>query len=600
MAFKLKTDRPSITWAEVPKSVWYFLKEDKKKFFIAIFVLSAIYFYDFIPIYIMGKIVDFFTKYVPGQSLRMFYFYVAFIAVTYVIASLIRLKSKNVLSIIAVKSRARARILGFERLTEFSLEWHNKENTGNKLQRIFTGADGVSNWLGMLRKELLKIFATLIGVVLFFLFVDFKFMILIVVYTAIFLSVEFFFSKKVFTLSDEFNKLNQKAGGTYVETASNMLSIKALGGEKRMIQNVADRETISQEISIRRTNVNNFKWRCLQFVNGTAFGVFLLLTGFSLLSSLISVGMILVFYSYFNKLQGALSDISDLYADMINARSDLGQIMPIFKETEFIKTGNEKFPKDWRQIEFKNLFMEYNSGRTALKNLNLIIERGTKIGVAGSSGSGKSTLAKVILGLFAINSGEFKIGGKDYYSIRHSEILDQITVVLQETELFNLSLRENITLMRPFEQSLLDKALEISELGEVIDRLPDGLDSKIGEKGCLLSGGERQRLGIARAIYKNSPIVILDEATSSLDYETENKVMKKFLGEYAKDKTFLVIAHRLETLKYTDSVCVMENGGIVEEGIFEELSTNPNSYFFQIDNKKKSVKQKIAKIKEKI
>jgi len=594
MVFSLKTEPSSISWREIPKFIWYFLEEDRGKFIFSFFILLIIFFYDLVPVYIVGKIVDFFTEYTPGQSLNKFYFYVAFIAVTYIIASLIRLKSKNMMSIIGFKARTRARIWGFERLTEFSLEWHNKENTGNKLQRIFTGADGLTNWLVMLRRELLKIFASIVGVLLFFIFTDFKFMILILIYAIFFLSIEFFFSKKVFALSNEFNKFNQKAGGTYVESASNMLSIKALGDESRIVEHVAGKETISRDISIKRSNTNNLKWRCLQIVTGLSLGIFLLFTGVSFMSGILTIGTIIVFYTYFSKLQGSLSDISDIYTDMINARSDLGQMMPIFKETEFIKTGNEKFPKDWAKIEIKNAFMEYGSGQSGLKDFNLILKRNSKTGIAGSSGSGKSTLAKIILGLYAIKSGEFKIGQKDYYSILHNETLSNITVVLQETELFNLSLAENITMMRPLDKNLLDKAIEISQLKEVINCLPDGVESTIGEKGYMLSGGERQRLGIARAIYKNAPIVILDEATSSLDSETEGRVMEKLLGKYGKEKTFLIIAHRLGTLRYTDSISVMDNGRVVENGIYKELMDNSQSFFHKMNQEQKFVIDKTA------
>ena len=138
--------------------------------------------------------------------------------------------------------------------------------------------------------------------------------------------------------------------------------------------------------------------------------------------------------------------------DLIDLKSDIQNMMPIFKETEFIKTGNESFPKDWQKIEIKNAVMDYGSGQMGLKDFNLTLNRNTKTGVAGLSGAGKSTLAKIILGLYALKSGEFKIGAeknmRDYYSISHNETLSNITVVLQETELFNLSLRDNITMMR--------------------------------------------------------------------------------------------------------------------------------------------------------
>ncbi len=577
------TSRNNISWIDVPKSIWYFLENDKKKFIIAFFVLLLIFFYELVPVFIVGKIVDFFTNYTKGESLRVFYLYSVLLGLTWIIASIIRLKSKNIISVIGQKVRTRVRIWGFERLTEFSLEWHNKENTGNKIQRIFTGADGVSGILKLLRRDLLKIAATVIGIIIFFIFTDFKFVIFVVIYAGVFLYTEFYFSKKVLRLSNEFNKFNQTAGGVYVESASNMLSIKALGGEHGVLNRVSDKENVSRDISIKKANTNTFKWTCLQFVSGIALSVFIFLTGFEFLSGGITIGMILVFFTYFNRLGVSLADVSDLYSDLIDLRSDIGNVMPIFRETDFIKTGNEKFPESWDKIEVKNANMEYVSGQVGLKNFNLILKRNLKVGIAGSSGSGKSTLAKVILGLYAFKDGEFKVGNQDYYSMSHSEILKNITVVLQETELFNLSLGENITMMRPLDRRLLKQAIDISELGPVIDRLPEGLDATIGEKGYMLSGGERQRLGIARAIYKNAPIIILDEATSSLDSETESKVMAKLLGEYGKDKTFLIIAHRLGTLKYTNNIVVMETGQAVEQGSYEELIKNKKSIFYKMN-----------------
>ncbi len=577
----------NFSWKKVFKAVWYFIEKDRRRFLFAFFVLLGIFFYDLVPVYFVGKIVDFFTHYQKGESLRLFYFYVGFISSTWILASLIRLYSKKSLNIYGQHARARARIWGFERLTEFSLNWHNKENTGNKLQRIFTGADGVRNALNLLRKELLKLFANVFGVMVVFIFTDWKLAAFGFIYVTVFIYAEFALSRKVFELTNEFNQLNQSAGGVYVESANNMLSIKALGGEKGIIDRVFDKETLSRDISIKKANANNFKWRMLQFVNGIALGSFLLIVGFNYLSLVISLGTILVLYSYFDKLGKSLADVSDLHSDLLDVRSDIAQMMPIFEETEFIKTGNEIFPKTWDKIEIKNASMDYGSGQMGLANFSLELSKNTKTGIAGLSGSGKSTLAKIILGLYALKSGEFKIGNRDYYSISHKEILNNITVVLQETELFNLSLKENITMMRPIDPVLLAQAVEISELGEVVNRLPEGLESRIGEKGYMLSGGERQRLGIARAIYKNTPIVILDEATSSLDSETEGKIMEKLLKEYGENKTFLIIAHRLGTLKYTDHIAVMERGVIAEVGSYAELMENTASVFYRMNQEQK-------------
>ena len=331
----------------------------------------------------------------------------------------------------------------------------------------------------------------------------------------------------------------------------------------------------------------NLKWRFFQFIHSIMLGIFLIFVGWSVVAHAMTIGMVVVFYTYFVKLQGALNDFTDLHTEMIDMRSNISQMIPIFKETEFIKTGSESFPKDWQKIEIKNAVMDYGSGQMGLKDFNLTLNRNAAIGIAGLSGSGKSTVAKIILGLYGLKSGEFKIGGRDYYSISHNETLSHITVVLQETELFNLSLRDNITMMRSEDSELLDMAVDISELTDVINKLPEGLDSMIGEKGYMLSGGERQRLGIARAIYKNAPIIILDEATSSLDSETEGKIMEKLLGDYGKDKTFLIIAHRLGTLKYTDNIAVVESGRVVEEGSYDELMNNEKSAFYKMNKEQK-------------
>lgn len=579
---KINKEISDFSWWEVPKSVWYFL-DDRKKFVISFIILVFGFLYELLPVYVVGKIVDFFTTYQQGDSLRMFYLYILFIGVSWTLVYLTRVQVRTNINIIGQNARMNARVWGFERLTEFSLGWHQKENTGNKLQRIFTGSDAINGWMKILRADLLKIFANIFGAVLFFLFTDFKFALIVFLYASIFLFTEFYFGNRLSTLSNEFNKLNQKAGGTYMESANNMLAIKALGNEKNAVERVLQKETYSRDIAIQKAYVQTFKWRILHMLGGVTWVIFLYFVGDAVISNTMSIGMILVFFTYFSKVGENLGATASLHMELIDLKSDLGQMMPIFYQTEFVKTGHESFPGNWDKIEIKNGSMDYGSGQNGLKDFNLTLNRNTKTGIAGLSGSGKSTLAKIILGLYALKQGEFKIGNKDYYSISHNETLRHITVVLQETELFNLSLRDNITMMREGNEALLGQAIDISELKGVIDKLPEGLDSMIGEKGYMLSGGERQRLGIARAIYKNAPLVILDEATSSLDSETEGKIMAKLLGEYGNDKTFLIIAHRLGTLKYTDHIAVMGEGKVLEEGSYDDLMSNTESVFYRMN-----------------
>ena len=170
----MKSETKNFSSFDTLKAIWYFLEEDKGKFIFFFTLLSTVLFYNLVPPYIVGKIVDFFTAYTIGDSLRTFYSYIIFLGITYIIASAIRLFSKQTLVIFGQKARTRARTWGFERLTEFSLEWHNKENTGDKLQRIFTGADSLRSFTDILCEKMLGVLINTTGALIVFIFVDVK------------------------------------------------------------------------------------------------------------------------------------------------------------------------------------------------------------------------------------------------------------------------------------------------------------------------------------------------------------------------------------------------------------------------------------------
>lgn len=287
--------------------------------------------------------------------------------------------------------------------------------------------------------------------------------------------------------------------------------------------------------------------------------------------------MILVFFTFFQKLRDAANDATDLTGRMIDMKADLGNMMPIFQETGTLRVGHESFPAHKYDFQINNGSFTYPSGQIGLSNFDFKLLPGEVLGIAGPSGGGKSTLVKMLLGLYRLTGGVFKVEALPYNAINHEDLIGHIAVVLQETELFNMSLRENITLLRDVDQVQLQKAVTVAQLDTVINNLPQGLETLIGERGYKLSGGERQRLGIARAVYKDAPIMILDEATSSLDSQTEKSILDVLLKEFAHNKTILIIAHRISTLKNSDRVIFIEHGSVVEEGKYQELITNPSS-----------------------
>jgi ABC-type multidrug transport system fused ATPase/permease subunit len=253
-------------------------------------------------------------------------------------------------------------------------------------------------------------------------------------------------------------------------------------------------------------------------------------------------------------------------------------MMPLFWKDNRLPAGNRQFPLDWQSIAIHDAVFHYDNN-PAVGPFSLEVKRGEIVGVAGHSGSGKSTLIKLLLGLYHLDRGSLEVGGVPVDEIQHEQLVSNMAVVLQETELFNFSLRENITMMRDVSPALLEHTCEIACLGDVITGLPDGLDTFIGERGYALSGGERQRVGIARALCRNAPILLLDEATSALDSATEQLVMQGLMAEHAGDRTMLIVAHRISTLKDADKIVVFDQGRLVEQGRFQDLAEDPESRF---------------------
>jgi ATP-binding cassette subfamily B protein len=232
-------------------------------------------------------------------------------------------------------------------------------------------------------------------------------------------------------------------------------------------------------------------------------------------------------------------------------------------------------------IIFSNLSFHYANDSDVFKNLNLEIKAGQKIGVVGSSGSGKSTLISLLLKNFQATEGDIMIDGQSIYSVSSDSLRSQISLIPQDIMLFHRSIGENIGYAKEdAKQFEIENAAITANIHTFIMNLPDKYDTLVGERGLKLSGGQRQRIAIARAILKNSPILILDEATSMLDSETEYEIQRSINKILASNNaTVIAIAHRLSTIKNLDRIIVMEDGKIIEDGNFIELLAIPNGQF---------------------
>lgn len=230
-------------------------------------------------------------------------------------------------------------------------------------------------------------------------------------------------------------------------------------------------------------------------------------------------------------------------------------------------------------IEFKNVSFAYNPKQCVLKNINLKINKGETIAIAGASGSGKSTLVNLITRFYDVTSGEILFDNINIKDISLESLRKNIAVVFQDNFLFSGTIRENIMTGNPYaSENEVHNAIENAHLSEFISLLPNGLDTETSERGVNFSGGQKQRIAIARAILKNSPVIILDEATSSLDNNSE-AIVQKALENLISNKTVIIIAHRLSTIKNADRIIVIDNGKISEIGTHNELLKKHNGYY---------------------
>lgn len=570
--------------------IWKFLEEDRFRyiFFVGIRALSEVA--PFVIAYLLGMIVDFFTKYKSGQSLNKFYILLVFIAILGVLQVLTRMWAKINCSIIGAKTRQRTREKSMSHLMDLELQWHEKEGAGSKIQKVNEGTNFIYRFYSdFTNNNSISVLVGIFGSLAIFFVLGWKYALFSFVYVVIFLILERYYNRKQSYWTDEMNKITEKVSGKIHESTSNVLSVKSLG-----LRDVFERSTKKYEeeyykIWLKAKESGHTKMKVTKSFAAIGYALFLLIVGHDFISQAITLGSILVFAAYFDKLRSSLDHVSETIDQFIQIKSGIGRLMTILDEKVFDRESNDllEIPKDWKQIEFRNISFKYKD-KNVLRNFNLTIKRGEKIGIVGRSGCGKSTLTKLLLGLYKIEDGGIYIDEINLNKFKHSSITNTITAVLQDSEMFDMTLAENIsisTLKR--NNNLFHRSIKVSALNELISKLPKGLMTLLGEKGYRVSGGERQRIGIARAIYKNSPVLILDEATSHLDSKTEQYIQQNIRKEL-NDKTLIIIAHRLSTLKDVDRIIVIEEGRIVEDGKFNELIKNRGDFLtlYKLQNKR--------------
>ena len=471
----------------------------------------------------------------------------------------------------------------FHRVQRFSTDWHANSFAGSTVRKITRGMWALDLLNDTILIALLPSLVMLIGSTVLFA-VSWPTMGLIVAagslaYIGLTAALSLYYVAPAARLA---NAWDTKLGGSLADAVSCNAVVKAFGGETREDARFA-KVVAKWRGRTRRTWARGT-------INGTTQGATLLvmraaIIGFALFlwsSGQASAGDITFVLTSFFLLQGYLRDIGQHIRNLQRSVNDMEELVDMQAQPHGVadRPGARPIRIGAGGIEFENVTFHYGNHLTPLyRDFSVSIRPGERVGLVGPSGSGKTTFVKLIQRLYDVNQGRILIDGQDIADAKQASLRSQIAIVQQEPILFHRSLAENIAYGRPgASQAEIEHAAKLASAHDFIVRLPKGYSTLVGERGVKLSGGERQRVAIARAFLADSPILILDEATSSLDSESE-VLIQQAMERLMTGRTTLVIAHRLSTVKALDRLLVFDRGKIVEEGRHEALVRKENGIY---------------------
>jgi ATP-binding cassette subfamily B protein len=294
----------------------------------------------------------------------------------------------------------------------------------------------------------------------------------------------------------------------------------------------------------------------------------------------LSIGSFVVVNTYLIQLYLPLNFLGYIYREIRQSVADMERMFSLLTEDPDIMDNQKAAPLriSGGRIDFENITFSYGP-RAVLKNLSFSVEAGKRVALVGPSGAGKSTISKLMFRFYDPDTGDIRIDGQSLRDLEQSSLRAEIAMVPQDTVLFNTTIAENIAYgTNALDMDAVRNAARLASLDDFISSLPDGYDTKVGERGLKLSGGEKQRVAIARAILKNPSIFLFDEATSALDSHTEKQIQQS-LNAISEERTTLIIAHRLSTIVSCDEILVLVKGEIIERGTHKTLLSKKGVYF---------------------
>ena len=465
------------------------------------------------------------------------------------------------------------RVRAFEQLEQLPLKYMDAHRPGDAISRITTDVEQFSDGLLMGFTQLFTGILTICGTLGVMLFIEWRIALVVVALTPLSIFVARFIATHTYSMFKVQSETRAELTSLVDELVGNEHLVRAFGYESRAEERFDKINLDLQSCGVRAVFFSSMTNPCTRFVNALVYAAVGVLGAFAAIAGGITVGDLSVFLNYANQYTKPFNDISDVMTEFQNALACAQRVFDFIDETPILPDAPDavELSHGAGAVEFEHVKFRYVPDVPLIEDMNLKVEPGQRIALVGPTGCGKTTLVNLLMRFYEINGGTLRLDGHPIDTVTRDSLRGNLGMVLQETWLKAGTIAENIAYGKPdATREEIIAAAKKARAHSFICRLPNGYDTEVAEDGGNISQGQRQLLCIARVMLRRPPILILDEATSSIDTRTEVLVQDAF-EELMKGRTSFIVAHRLSTIKNADQILVMKDGNIIERGTHDEL-----------------------------
>ena len=473
----------------------------------------------------------------------------------------------------------------FEKIEKLPLKYLDAHSYGEIVSRVIADVDQFADGLLMGFTQFFTGIVTIFGTLIFMLTISVRITVAVVVITPVSLFVASFIAKKTFSMFKLQSETRGEQTAFIEEMVGNQKVVQAFSHEDEALEKFDEINERLQKYSLRAIFFSSITNPSTRFVNSLVYATVGVVGAFTAIAGGISVGQLSSLLSYANQYTKPFNEISGVITELQNALACAGRVIELIEEDAEVPDAEDAVDLEHAngKVELSHVYFSYVPEQKLIEDFNLSVKPGQRVAVVGPTGCGKTTLINLLMRFYGVNSGTIKVSDIPLQQLTRKSLRDNYGMVLQETWLRSGSIRDNIAMGKPdaTDEEII-AAAKASHAHGFIKRLPEGYDTVIAEDGGNLSQGQKQLLCIARVMLCLPPMLILDEATSSIDTRTEIKIQNAF-AKMMQGRTSFIVAHRLSTIREADIILVMKDGSIIEQGNHEEL-LEKNGFYAKLYN----------------